>query len=315
MGQPQGGQTIPDPLVAPADFRLLQNTLACVDFFKMVRSRKGAVRDKNRHWIVNLDLSGIEHIDFASTMMLDAICKELSTTSPVCFVYGKSPRNTICRQYLWDSGFLNNKYDLKGRKYLTSNTSVNMKIERGNTRIEDADIQSVVDIENRICLHVTGNTGKKYRHINMIKEICGNTVDWSEAQHDQWIYGAKFEKGKVFLVAVDLGKGILESINRKFALALKEWFDNKSDIEILEGAYDRKYGSKSGRKNRNRGLPSIKYAQENGDIKDLVVITNNVLLDFSVEQNSRIFAPVKQRGFRGTLYSWVIDGSCYQKNE
>jgi len=303
----------PDPLRAPIDFRLLKNTEECINFFKKVRARKGAIRDRNNRLVLKIDLSRIEYIDFASTMMLDAICEELASTAPVCNVYGDSPRNEKCRQYLHDSGFLNNKYDSKGRKYSDSDQSLNMKIERGCTRIEDNDIRRVVNIEERISQHVAKGVGKKYCHINMIKEICGNTVDWSEAVRDQWIYGAKFETDKVIVVALDLGKGILESISRKFSDILKDLLDSNSHLEILEGAYNRKYGSKSGRKNRNRGLPSIKYANENGDIKELVVITNNVLLDFTTPSNSRKFVANKSRGFSGTLYSWIIDASCYKK--
>ena len=310
-GIPQNPERNPEALIAPADFRLLKNTKECINFFKKVRDRKKAVKDKNNRLILKIDLSRIEYIDFASTMMLDAICEELASTAPVCNVYGESPRNEHCRQYLHDSGFLNNKYDSKGRKYSDSDQSLNMKIERGSIRIEDEDIRKAVNIEERITDHLAEGAEKKRCHIDMIKEICGNTVDWSEAMHNQWIYGAKFEKDKVILVALDLGKGILESISRKFPDILKDWLETNSHLEILEGAYNRKYGSKSGRKNRNKGLPSIKRANENGDIKDLVVITNNVLLDFSVPSNSCKFVANKSRGFNGTLYSWVLDASCY----
>ena len=310
VGIPQAIQPSPEPLSAPKDFRLLRNTEACINFFKKVRNREKAVM-KNNRLEIKIDLSRIEQIDFASTMMLDAICEELASTDPVCNVYGSSPSNDMCRQYLIDSGFLDNKYNEYGRKYPELGHSANIKIERGQTRLEDDDIKKVVSIEKRICRHVTGQEGKKYGHINMIKEICGNTVDWSDAAHDQWIYGTKFEEGKVIIVALDLGKGILESISRKFADLIKDMLNSNSHVEILEGAYNRKYGSKSGKPNRNRGLPSIKYANEKGEIKDLVVITNNVILDFSNKENSRKFIPNKSRGFNGTLYSWQIDSSCY----
>lgn len=310
-GFPQVVQKTPEALAAPKDFRLLHNTEECVNFFKKVRSRSRAVMNDGRMEI-RIDLSRIEHIDFASTMMLDAICEELASSNPICNVYGTSPLRNDCRQYLLDSGFLNNKYNEFGRKYPDLGHSENIKIERGRTRLEDADIQKVVDIEKRICKHVTGYEGKAFAHINMIKEICGNTVDWSEAVHDQWIYGTKFEDGKVIVVALDLGKGILESISRKFSALIKDILDSNSHVEILEGAYERKYGSKSRKPNRNRGLPSIKYANEMGHIKDLIVITNNVLLDFTNKNNSCKFVAHKSRGFNGTLYSWRIDASCYK---
>ena len=128
---------------------------------------------------------------------------------------------------------------------------------------------------------------------------------------DQWIYGTKFEEGRVIVVALDLGKGILESIRRKFSKLLQDLLQLNSHVEILEGAFNKKYGSKSGKPNRNKGLPSIKYANEKGYIKDLVVITNNVTLDFTDSRNSCKFVSNKNRGFMGTLYSWRIDVDCY----
>lgn len=314
FGIPSKPASHPEPLSAPKDFRLLKNTEECIDFFKKIRSRKKAVADKNNNLVIRVDLSRVEHIDFASTMMLDAICEELAAASPVCHVMGDSPRNPNCRQYLLDSGFLNNKYDEHGRKYPDVGHSANIKIERGHTKLKDEDVMRVVEIEKRICKHVTGSSGKLFRHIEMIKEICGNTVDWSGAVRDQWIYGTKFEDGKVIVVALDLGKGILESISRKFAVLLQDLLEQNSHVAILEGAFNKKYGSKSGKPNRNKGLPSIKYANEKGCIKDLVVITNNVTLDFTDSQNSCKFVTNKNRGFMGTLYSWRIDADCYQKS-
>lgn len=310
-GIPQRSPIQPKPLMAPKDFRLLQNTEECVEFFKKVRARRNCATDKSGNLLLKINLRGVEHIDFASTMMLDAICEELSSSSPTCHVTGDSPINEHCRQYLLDSGFLTNKYDEHGRKYPDFGHSANIKIERGRTKLKDEDVMRVVNIEKRICKHVTGDEGREYRHIEMIKEICGNTVDWSGAVHDQWIYGAKFEYGKVILVALDLGKGILESISRKFSAFLQDLLEQQSHVEILDGAFNKKYGSKSGRPNRNRGLPSIKFANEQGFIKDLVVITNNVILDFTNSDNSCRFVANKNRGYMGTLYSWCIDASCY----
>ena len=54
------------------------------------------------------------------------------------------------------------------------------------------------------------------KHIDVIKEICGNTFGWSNAFNSQWTLGAKFEDNKVIFVALDLGNGILESLSRSF---------------------------------------------------------------------------------------------------
>ena len=102
---------------APKDFRLLKNTEECVKFFKKVRDRHKAFTNKVGILEVHIDLSAVMHIDFASTMMLDAICDELSSTPPLCNVWGNAPLRPDCRQYLIDSGFLSNKVDALGRDY------------------------------------------------------------------------------------------------------------------------------------------------------------------------------------------------------
>lgn len=297
---------------APKDFRLLKNTEECVKFFKKVRDRHKAFTNKVGILEMHIDLSGVMHIDFASTMMLDAICDELSSTPPLCNVWGNAPLRLDCRQYLVDSGFMDNKVDALGRDYGLVGNSDSMKIERGQVKLEDEQILKVVEIEKHICKHLTGNDGRLYRHIEMIKEICGNTVDWSEAKRDQWSYGVKFEEGKVIVVALDLGKGILESISRRFTTFVEDMLARNTHVDILDGAFNRKYGSKSRRKNRNRGLPSIKYAQEKGIIKELTVITNNVVLDFEHRENCRKFHWNRKRALEATLYSWIIDASCYK---
>ena len=297
-------------LTAPSDFRLLKNTEGCISFFKKLRSRKYAYKSEDGILRLLIDLKSVQHIDFASTMLLQSICDELEKTKPICLIYGSSPLKVSCKQYLLDSGFLDNKVNMAGKPYELSTTSENMKIAKGNEKLKDEQIKKLADMEKRIYKHLSGKDGQQYKRISIIKEICGNTVDWSKAEHDQWSLGMKFEEDKVIVVALDLGQGILESISRNFTEFIKDMLEKNSHVDILDGAFNRKYGSKSKLRNRNRGLPSIKHANTLGHIKDLVVLTNNVLLDFTTSENSRKFANHRSRAFSGTLYSWIVDSSC-----
>ena len=297
-------------LTAPTDFRLLMNPEGCISFFKKLRSRDYAYKQDDGILRLLIDLRYVQHIDFASTMLLESICDELEKTRPICLIYGNAPIRSSCRQYLKDSGFLNNKVDMAGKPYELSTTSENMKIAKGNERLKDEQIKKFSDMEKRVYKHISGRDGLNFKRVEIIKEICGNTVDWSKAEHDQWSFGMKFEADKVIVVALDLGQGILESISRNFTNYIKDLLENNSHVDILEGAFNRKYGSKSKQTYRNRGLPSIKHANTLGLIKDLVVLTNNVLLDFTTSGNSRKFANHRSRAFSGTLYSWIVDSSC-----
>ena len=111
------------------------------------------------------------------------------------------------------------------------------------------------------------------------------------------------------MTVTDVGLGILKSINRKFSVVLKDVFTNKSDVEILHGAFKKKYGSTTEEENRNKGLPTTRVKNENGEIKNLIVITNNVLLDFSDMKKS---CNLKNSNFAGTFYQWEVDNSCFK---
>ena len=107
----------------------------------------------------------------------------------------------------------------------------------------------------------------------------------------------------------DIGFGILHTLNRRFGTLIKEKLQLKKDTQILERAFERRYGSKTGESNRNRGLPLIKDRFEKNFIKDLKVITNNVFLDFTDNNKTRILS----KNLPGTFYTWNIDINCLKK--
>lgn len=105
----------------------------------------------------------------------------------------------------------------------------------------------------------------------------------------------------------DVGFGIINTLNRRFGKYI-EALKLTKDTEVLEKAFDRKYGSKSGEANRNRGLPLIKDRFTKNYIEDLVVITNNVLLDFNNSANTKIMSG----SLPGTFYCWKINLKCIE---
>lgn len=299
-------------LVAPVDFRLLKNTSACVRFFNLMRSMKNAISMSNGQLVQRIDLSRVKHVDFASTIMLGAIGDELKQQIPSCICPGRLPIDKSCAKYFRDSGFLNSKVNAAGKPFGTSSASDSMTFERGHTKLKVEEMKRITAILRHTALRLLGEERINYRHTIMIKEICANTVRWSKAFNSQWIFGAKYEDDKVVFVALDLGCGILESLYRNYLERIRDRLFNITDEAVLEGAFDKKYQSASEERNRNLGLPSIKQTQIDGYIRDLQVLSNNVLLDFSDSSKSKVFMPNKQGAFNGTLYSWRIFSDCYK---
>lgn len=297
-------------ITAPDDLRLFYNTPKCVSFFKeLIMSGNNTVA-KNRKNRLFINLKYVEHIDFASTIVLKAIGDELVKQNIGYSLSGNMPKNKECARYLKDSGFLNEKHDIKGQQFPYSKESSFMKIEKGENKFSKEHMLSLVDVEEKIFKHVFTSEGKNIHRISMLKEICGNSIEWSNIQHPQWTLGVKFEQGKVLVVALDLGVGILNSLKDRYANFIKDLLIRREYKSILSNAFDKKYGSNTQEVNRNKGLPSIKFANQSGIIKNLRVLTNNVCLDFNDPKQSSEFYKRVDEGFNGTLYCWEIDNAC-----
>ena len=77
-------------------------------------------------------------------------------------------------------------------------------------------------------------------------------------------------------------------------------------MTILKNAFNKKYVSNTQEGNRGKGLPGIKNCCDDGYIQELLVITNNVKLDFVYPNKSLIFAKEKNP-FSG-FFSFSISG-------
>ena len=291
---------------APSDFRFLSNTAECADFFQKIRMKRNHyLRNGQRMVIINLNR--VTQIDFSAVMTLAAICEELHCER--INVNGNFPKDVACRKFLIDSGFLNQKYDEFSHLYTLQSKTEFMSLERGQEKLRLDDLKNISNLVLHISGHLLGQEEENLNLVTLLKEICGNSVEWGDAYKRQWTMAVKFEERKVVLVAVDLGQGILNSLYRKFSDKLKDAFMQKEDWQILERAFDRKYGSASRDTNRNKGLPSIKKANEEGVIKGLSVVTNNVCLSFDNSGKRLTFAESKM-AFLGTLYQFEIDETC-----
>lgn len=294
---------------APVDFRLLLNTKQCCAFFNRIRN--GAKKNllKGIYQVI-VSFQETIYIDFASIQVLNAIGEELLAGTPSCVMRGLLPKAPKIRQYLIDSGFLEGKVNEYGSQFSPSKSTSKMKIKVGQLVWTDDDGENAVKIIEKTQRHLQGATIPTYISVN-IKEICGNSVEWGNSMHKQWVLAAKFEYNRVEYVALDLGDGILKTIRRDFWQRIAE-LGFTTDKEILWNAFDKKYFSHSGDPNRHKGLPQIKWEFMRGRFKELYVLSNSVLLNFENENKSICMG---KNGFGGTLYRWVITKECMAINQ
>ena len=102
---------------------------------------------------------------------------------------------------------------------------------------------------------------------------------------------------------VDNGRGIIKSFTEGFLSRVLNFFSDNADI--LETAFKDGIESRTGLSWRGKGLPTIYENYKDGYIKNLVVISNDVYIDFDNEIYMKLEIP-----FSGTYYYWILNNEC-----
>lgn len=295
----QNQEKFPIIIEAPIDLRFMVNTENCVNFINRIDDSRNYGKQRNTLY-VRLSFSKVKTIDYSMISILIALVGELKNKSILTVIDSKI--DSEIRSYMIDSGLFKDFFDEQGKRFYVSKKSSHIFFEKGTGVLRREDLLSMVSIVEKIHLHLLNKKGFCLRLNTILKEVCGNSVEWS-GEKKQWLLGTKYEKDKVIVTITDLGKGILSTLNSKYSDVLKK-IQNKDD-EILIGAFNKKYGSKSKKVNRNKGLPCVRISNEENKISGLKVVTNNVRIDFNNFDNNKVFT--EHVHFKGTQYRFEIN--------
>jgi hypothetical protein len=296
-------------VIAPPDFRLIENTEKCLAVFRDIRSKDFLSSVYGMKFII-LDLKKVIQIDYGTISVLTAICDDLKYKKILVRTF--LPENVDCKNFMIESGYLNNQVDDTGKPFQKTQKSELIFFEKGSGVLSEEDNKKISLLVKAVVNHLTGESKYCLAVKTIILEICGNSIEWSGTDSKQWLLGVKYAEGKVVFTVTDVGKGILETLNKRFGLILKDIFTLKSPDEILKGAFNKKYGSTSQEVNRNKGLPAVKSHWEQETISQLKVLTNNVILHFDNDSLSKTFRIGSPR-FKGTFYQWEMTNECINK--
>ena len=276
----------------PENFSLLMNEESVISFMSQVRNLRV---DHCDH--LKIDLSRVIEMDNLSIMMLLSNINHASQRG--IFVCGNNPENQRANDFFEHSGFLSHMTRIN-KKAPTISTSDGLIVNLGRDyyRSENAD-NVITQVINRI-----SGSKKLYQRLNgIVGEMGGNAIQYAYNERKHYLFGSFTEGNKMSFVFADSGYGILNTLKRSFGRWMADLISAKGPVEVLRGAFDEKYGSRTGEDNRNRGLPFIKQTFDEGLITNLMVISNNVLLDFEKPTNSRRL----DHNYSGTVYFWQID--------
>lgn len=257
---------------------------------------------------LELDMSSVRIVDIGALSLLLAKVNEITKSRKV-IISGNFPLDNNARDYIEKSGFLDYMIDLTGRKF--ERHSDNFLVRIGDKKTDNENVGYLI----KKCMKVITGTESHYPPVfSIIQEMSGNSVEHANIDNKNWLLGVNFQRNdvgeieEVLFTMVDVGFGILNTINRKWSTLIYEGLKLTSKTDILFRAFERKYGSSTEEINRNRGLPLIKTISEKKQIIELKVITNNVFLDFENTGESKVL----RKGLPGTFYCWKINKECIE---
>lgn len=285
-------------LIAPALFTLFNHTENVISFINEIDK----CEKKRRIRSIKFELKEIIEIDIGAISLLLSKINELSSLN-INFI-GTLPKNEIAKSFIIDSGFLDKMKNLKtGKNFIRS--SKNLIVNRGFDRIDN---KTTAEEIKKCVEHLTGISEYFQPVYSIIVEICSNSVEHAneEIRKKNWVIATNYLDDEVQFTLTDIGEGIIKTIKKKKMHDLFRITGILKTTEIMINAFNKEYESRTLDTNRNKGLPRIFDVSNKKYIDNLIVISNNVFLDFNNHENTRVL----KKNFRGTFYFWRINKKC-----
>lgn len=294
----------PKILVAPTDFRLVQNTNETIRYFENI------LNNLEKGIFSRIDMSGIERVDLATisvliSIMMDSRSKQMRMMRYMKVTYpsGDNQPGRLFAQSHFRETVTTGKAD---NTYFLSRTS---------TIVNEEYIEDVIERTRKF----TGGTQYDRTLPPMLVEITSNTNNHA-TPHDApdnfqipWFMAISedADDGKMYFCVVDLGVGIYESLwskgiankdSVKFEDAIRDMYDN-SQNKFLSQNIPRGVDSSTGLFYRGQGLQKIHQIVQGSDYKKFAIITNKAKVNM---KNINSYSADASVSFNGTVYYWEI---------
>jgi len=282
-------------IIIPTDFSLITNKEKVLQFYNDCK-RLNYEKEKYTH--VLFDFTDVINISHGAIAILLSIIGWFQDQNMKAI--GTYPKDLYAKGIFEESGFL--EY-CKGK--VTKKCSDNVILQRGH---EHTDSNLTAIYIRKAMKTVWGEAYRNQKMQGMLIEMMANTINHAYKRHQKgWYFAVQHipEEKKVKFSFVDNGRGILKTIKTRFKDKLTKVLGFTDDTKILSEAFEGKFGSRTKLTYRGRGLPVMKKNFEQGVIKNLKVISNNVFIDFETKD-----AQILKEYFEGTYYYWELDTTC-----
>jgi len=284
-------------LFTPEKFRLqfesCEEVISCVNRIKRIGNQGNNI---------NINMSRTVEIGEGAIAMLLSVLEELNDKG--IRLRGTKPLHLEARNVLEKSGFF--KF-VTGSVSDANKASKNTILKTGdnNTPVQQLSTEIIKSMET--VWEVKGRCPAVYSAVfEMMRNSCDHA--FKHKHQIKWHFAISHLESlnEVKFAFVDNGKGVINTfINTILKKVLYMFKDN---ADILESAFKNGIASRTGLTWRGKGLPNIFEHYEEKHIKNLVVISNNVYIDFDRNIHHILAEP-----FSGTYYFWKVNRECQKQ--
>ncbi|MEM0518983.1 hypothetical protein [Aequorivita flava] len=281
---------VPTPIVFKLQYE------HCEEVISYINKIKGIGRS-GRH--MNIIMDDIIDIGEGAISMLLSVMEEL-VREGIIFT-GTKPKQPIPRGILEKSGFF--KF-VKGKIDESNSTTKNTILNTGDNQTPQSELaeEIIKSMET-----VWGQKGRSPSIYSCVFEMMRNACDHAFKNENQirWHFALSHSEidNLVKFSFVDNGKGIIRTFTEGILKNFLNLFND--NLDIVETAFTNGIASRTGLSWRGKGLPTIYENYDDGHLNNLVVISNNVYIDFDRKIRHKL-----KNSFSGTYYYWKVDQSC-----
>jgi hypothetical protein len=286
---------------APPIFSFIREPEAMIDFIEQL---KVLLFQLNRSVVI--DLSEVREVTNDSIILLLSVVQDrrVSRSTKVAV---KNPTDEKAAKRLRESG-IDEHYEVQD---LATPKSGRIKVKRSY----DADTEMANELIQFATRELFGRRRKLTNVQRILSECISNTEEHASGESgrskEKMWWGTVFcekRKGTAFFSLLDNGVGIIESLRSEWFGRLPILARYPDNISLMKGVFDGKVLSSTNLSNRGNGLPAIYKARSRKQFGRLILITNNVYIDFD-NNDFRIL----RNSFAGTFFYWEVDKNANGK--
>src|SRR6185312_13335893 len=249
---------------------------------------------------INILMNKVTDIGEGAIAMLLSVLEEFKEKRVL--VRGNKPENKSAKDILEKSGFF--KYVggiVSDQNKVTKNTILKTGAKGTHQKVLAVEIRKAMET-------VWGIYGRNPCVYSTTVEMMRNSCDhaFKRPTNIKWHLAVTHDEGAnlVKFSFVDNGKGIIRTFTEQSLLVIVLHYF-KDTVDLLETAFTDGIESRTGLSWRGKGLPTIFENYTDGYIRNLVVICNDIYIDFDNNIKVKLKVP-----FNGTYYYWIVDKNC-----